>query len=234
MTFQERLFATVAAARAVIEEPGVLIVGSEVPNFLEPGSASTLIVSQDLDLGVPIDRHAAVKSRLGGLHDFRPSAEEPSVWLPRGGGLLEINFVGIDAAQDPTEAYVLSDIALPLLVFGALSLVRPGAELMIAGTRLRLPRPAGLLLEKLVTDRTGDKGERDLLVALGLLMLISETERDELAGAYHRLRPELRHVVRSNLTLLSLLKPRPGMPDPGPRRGEVSALLHRLEPEEAS
>ena len=99
MTFRERLFATVAAARAVIEEPGVLIVGSEVPNFLEPRSASTLIVSQDLDIGVPIDRHAAVKSRLGGLHDFRPSAEEPSVWLPRGGGLLEINFVGIDAAQ---------------------------------------------------------------------------------------------------------------------------------------
>ena len=234
MTFRDRLFATVAAARAVIEEPGVLIVGSEVPNFLEPGSASTLVVSQDLDIGVPIERHGAVRSRLADLHDFRPSVDEPSVWLPRSGDLLEINFVGIDAAQDPAEAYVLADTQLPLLVFGALSLVTPGAELVIAGTRLRLPRPASLLLEKLVTDRTGDKGERDLLVALGLLMLLSETERDELAGAYGRLRPELRHVVRSNLTLLSLLGSRPGMPDPGPRRAEVNALLHRLEPTDKS
>ena len=234
MTFRDRLFATVAAARAVIEEPGVLIVGSEVPNFLEPGSASTLVVSQDLDIGVPVERHAVVRSRLADLHDFQPSADEPSVWLPRGGDLLEINFVGIDAAQDPAEAYVLADTQLPLLVFGALSLVTPGAQLVIAGTRLRLPRPAGLLLEKLVTDRTGDKGERDLLVALGLLMLMSAAERDELAGAYGRLRPELRHVVRSNLTLLSLLSPRPGMPDPGPRRSEVNALLHQLEPMDQS
>lgn len=83
MTFRDRLFATVAAARAVIEEPGVLIVGFEVPNFLEPGSASTLTVSQDLDIGIPIDRHAAVKSRPGGLQDCRPSADEPSVRLPR-------------------------------------------------------------------------------------------------------------------------------------------------------
>ena len=157
MTFRDRLFATVAAARAVIEEPGVLIVGSEVPNFLEPGSASTLVVSQDLDIGIPIERHGAVRSRLAELHDFQPSADEPSVWLPRGGDLLEINFVGIDPAQDPAEAYVLADAQLPLLVFGALSLVTPGAELVIAGTRLRLPRPAGLLLEKLVTDRTGDR-----------------------------------------------------------------------------
>lgn len=234
MTFRDRLFATVAAARAVIEEPGVLIVGSEVPNFLQPGSASTLVVSQDLDIGVPVERHAAVKSRLAALHDFRPSADEPSVWLPLGGDLLEINFVGIDPAQDPAEAYVLADAQLPLLVFGALSLVTPGAELVIAGTRLRLPRPAGLLLEKLVTDRTGDKGERDLLVALGLLMLMSAAERDELAETYWHLRPELRHVVRSNLTLLSLLGPRPGMPDPGPRRAEVNALLHRLEPTDQS
>jgi hypothetical protein len=52
MTLRDRLFATVAAARAVIEEPGILIVGSEVPNFLQPGAASTLVVSQDSDIGV--------------------------------------------------------------------------------------------------------------------------------------------------------------------------------------
>jgi hypothetical protein len=57
---------------------------------------------------------------------------------------------------------VLEDDQFPLLVFGALSLVAPGAEIDIAGTRIRVPRPAGLLLEKLVTDRTGEKGDEGL------------------------------------------------------------------------
>lgn len=232
--FRDRLLATIAAARSVIEEPGVLVVGSEVPNLLEPNAASTLVISQDLDIGVPIERHAAVKRRLVDFRNFRPSADEPSVWVPQSAGLLEVNFVGIDPAQDPAEAYVLADDQLPLLVFGALALLTPGVELELAGTRLRLPRPAGLLLEKLVTDRTGDKGERDLLVALGLLLLAGSADLDELAAGYRRLRPELRHVVRSNLTLLSLLGPRPGMPDPRSRRAEVNALLHRLEAEDAS
>ena len=212
----------------------MLVVGSEVPNLLEPDAASTLIVSQDLDIGVPVERHDAVKRRLVDLRDFRPSAEEPSVWVPCSDDLLEVNFVGIDAAQDPAEVYVLADRELPLLVFGALSLVSPGAELTIAGTRLRLPRPAGLLLEKLVTDRTGEKGERDLLVALGLMLVTSAADLDELAVEYGRLRPELRHVVRSNLTLVSLLSPRAGMPDPRAQRFDVNALLHRLETVEAS
>jgi hypothetical protein len=92
-----------------------------------------------------------------------------------------------------------------------------------------LPRPAGLLLEKLVTDRTGEKGERDLLVALAVLATAGPDDLEELEGIYRRLRPELRHAARSNLTILSLLGPRAGMPDPGPRRAEVVALLRRLE-----
>lgn len=72
-----------------------------------------------------IDRHDAVKQRLRELHDFSPSPDEPSVWLPRSPGLLEVNFLGMDPAQDPSEAYVLDDDQLPLLVFGALSLVSP-------------------------------------------------------------------------------------------------------------
>ena len=64
MTFRDRLIATIQAARPVLEDPGVLVVGSEVPNLLEPGAAATLVVSQDLDIGVPVDRHAAVKRRL--------------------------------------------------------------------------------------------------------------------------------------------------------------------------
>lgn len=232
--FRDRLFATIAAAQAVLEEPGVLVVGSEVPNLLEPDAASTLVVSQDLDIGVPVDRHGAVKQRLTELRAFRQSPDEPSVWTPRSPDLLEVNFVGIDPAQDPAEAYVIADDRLPLLVFGALSLVAPGAELEIAGTRIRIPRPAGLLLEKLVTDRTGEKGERDLLVALGLLLLSSSADLDELTEAYRRLRPELQHGVRSNLTLLSLLGPRAGLPDPRSRRVEVAALLRRLDSEDAA
>lgn len=206
----------------------MLVVGSEVPNLLEPGVAATLVVSQDLDVGVPVAEHAVLRERLDELREFEPSADEPSVWTPRTAGLLELNFVGIDPAQDPAEAYVLDDDRLPLLVFGALSLVSRGEEVEIAGTRLALPRPAGLLLEKLVTDRTGEKGERDLLVALGVLATSTPEDLGELESLYRRLRPELRHAVRSNLTILSLLAPRSGMPDPEPRRAEVAALLRRL------
>ncbi len=230
MVFRDRLLATIRAARSVLEDPGILVIGSEVPNLLEPGAAATLVVSQDLDVGVPVDRHPAVKRRLPDfLLDFLPSPDEPSVWTPRSPDLLELNFVGMDSAQDPADAYVLEDDQLPLLVFGALSLVVAGAEIQLAGTRIRLPRPAGLLLEKLVTDRTGEKGDRDLLVALGLLMTAGPADLDELDDTYRRLRPELRHAVRSNLTVLSLLEPRAGMPDPRPRRPAVAALLHRLE-----
>ncbi len=233
MTFRERLLGTIRAARPVIEVPDVLVVGSEVPNLLEPGAAATLVVSQDLDLGVPVHRHAAVKAQLDSLVDLAPSADEPSVWTPRVPGLLEVNFLGIDRALDPTDAYVLDDDRLPLLVFGALSLVSPGTEIELADTRLTLPRPPGLLLEKLVTDRTGEKGDRDLLVALGVLSTCGPDDLDELERLYRRLRPELRHAVRSNLAVLSLLPPRVGMPDPQSRRQDIVVLLQRLEAGEA-
>lgn len=215
--------------RPLLEEPGVLIVGSEVPNLLQPGAASTLVVSQDVDIGVPVDRHAAVKRRVGALSEFRPSAEEPSVLVSRTGDLLEVNFVGMNPASDPTDTYLLEDPQLPLMVFGPLSLVKAGLLLEVEGVRLPLPRPAGLILEKLVTDRTGEKGDRDLLVALGLLMTASADDVSELVTTYRALAPELRYAVRSNLTILSLLTPRPGMPDPGPERARVVDLLRRLE-----
>jgi hypothetical protein len=69
------LLATIRAAQLVLEAQGVLVVGSEVPNLLEPGVAATLVVSQDLDIGVFVDRHAAVKQRLAGLREFEPSAD---------------------------------------------------------------------------------------------------------------------------------------------------------------
>lgn len=230
MVFRDRLFATIRAARPVLDGTGVLIVGSEVPNLLEADAASTLVISQDLDIGVPVDRHAAVKERLPELlGQFAPSADEPSVWVPRSSNLLELNFVGIDPTQDPADAYILDDDRLPLLVFGALSLIAAGEAVDIDGTTVRMPRPAGLLLEKLVTDRTGEKGDRDLLVALGLLLVARPADFEELEAAYRRLRPELQHVVRSNLTVLSLAGAREGMPDPTMHRADVAGLLGRLE-----
>jgi hypothetical protein len=233
VTFRDRLLATIRAARPVLASAGALVVGSEVPNLLQPGAASTLVVSRDLDIGVFVDRHAQLKESLDGLRGFVPSPDEPSVWTPVDPRLLELNFVGIDPAQDPSEAYVLEDDRLPLLVFGALSLVTPGPPVEIEGELVPLPRPAGLLLEKLVTDRTGEKGERDLLVALGLLGAMDDAALDELDSGYRSLRPDLRHAVRSNLTILSLLDAREGMPDPRPRRREVSDLLARLDATEA-
>ena len=229
VAFRDRLFATLRAVRPVLEEPGVLIVGSEVPNLLQPGAASTLVVSQDVDIGVPVDRHEAVKRRLGALRGLRPSADEPSVLVPAAGELLEVNFVGMDPARGPMDTYLLEDAELPLMVFGPLALVHAGNPVEIEGIRLPLPRPAGLILEKLVTDRTGEKGDRDLLVALALLMTAGPDDVRELETAYRGLAPELRHAARSNLTILSLLAPRSGMPDPRRERARVAAFLRRLE-----
>jgi len=52
---------------------------------------------------------------------------------------------------------------------------------------------------------------------------------DQLERAYSGLSIELRHQVQSNLSILSLLDARPGMPDPRPGRLVVDALLRRLE-----
>lgn len=73
------------------------------------------------------------------------------------------------------------------------------------------------------------KGDRDLLVALGLLMEAAADDLAELDSTYRQLSPELRYTVRANLTILSLLAPRSGMPDPRPERARVVDLLRRLE-----
>ena len=40
MTFRERLIGTLRQLQPVLEEPGVLVVGSEVPNLLQPDAAA--------------------------------------------------------------------------------------------------------------------------------------------------------------------------------------------------
>lgn len=80
-----------------------------------------------------------------------------------------------------------------------------------------------------MSDRTGDNGDRDLLVVAGLLTSMTHADIEQLERTYLRLPGELRHQVRSNLSILSLLDARPGMPDPHPQRATVDALLRRME-----
>ncbi len=207
-----------------------MVAGSEVPNLLEPDARSTLVVSQDVDIAVPVERHAAVKESLGAVVGLVRSKEEPSVWLPREADLIEVNFIGWDAySARAGETYVLEDAELPLLVFGHLSLLRPGRTLLIEDLLIPLPRAAGLLLEKLLTDRSGEKGDRDLLVALALLLVSEESDFAEVELLYKGLAPDHRYAVRSGLSTLSLLEPRMHMPDPTRHRLLVADLLARLE-----
>jgi len=230
MEFRARLLATLRAIEPVLRVPGVLVVGSEVPNLLEPNAASTLVVSQDVDIGVPVLAHEAVKRALREVRNLAPSPAEPSVWLSEDPALIEVNFLGMDATKvDPADTYVLEDATLPLLVFGPLSLARAAEPVEIDGLRIPLPRVAGLLLEKLITDRTAEKGDRDLLVALALMLLARPADLQELEREFATLTNELRHAVLSNLTVLSLLAVRRGMPDPRPHRKLVADLLAKLE-----
>lgn len=206
-----------------------MVVGSEVPNLLEPNAASTLVVSQDVDVLVPLSAHAEVKSALGAIRGLHPSPDEPSVWLPDTDAMIEVNFLGQDPAlTDPTESYPLGDDELPLMVFGGLGWLRPAPAVQMDELAVPVPRLADLLIEKLVTERSGLKGDRDLLVALGLLMFSSEAELAEARRVLTELPVEARHAVRTNLGILALLPPRPGVPDPTSHRELVARFLASL------
>lgn len=230
MAFRDRLLESLRAMQPVLDVPGVMVGGSQVPNLLEPLAASTLVVSQDVDLVVPVAEHGRVKAALAAVEGYSPSPDEPSVWVPAAPELLEVNFIGRDPAlREAAESYVLEDDRLPLLVFGLLSLLRAGPAQEVSGVRLSLPRPAGLLLEKLLSERSGLKGERDLLVAVGLILLAAPRDLDEVVDAYAELAGEQRQAVLSSLGTVSLMRPLPQMPDPGAARDQMAGLLTRLQ-----
>jgi hypothetical protein len=233
VSFRDRLITTLRGARALFEVEGVLVVGSEVPNLLERGAASTLVVSQDVDIAVPVQSHSEVKARLPRLEGLIPSPEEPSVWIPTNSERIELNFIGFDPSErDLSSVRVLEDDTLPLMVFGPLSFLRRGRDVDLGDHLLvPLPRNAGLLMEKLVTDRSGVKGDRDLLVALGLIVVAQAGDVEEFVSMFRSLSRELQEVVRSNLATLSLLPPIAGMPDPTKERARVAALLAQLRVE---
>ena len=92
-----------------------------------------------------------------------------------------------------------------------------------------MPLPAGLVLEKLLTDRSGEKGDRDLLVVAGLIAALSAGDIDDIVTTYRSLTAELRHQIRSNLGILLLLPARAGMPDPDAHRAQIAGIAARLE-----
>lgn len=230
MSFRDRLMATLRAIGPLFEVEGVLVAGSEVPNLLEQDARASLVVSQDVDIAVPISKHAEVKARLDRLEGLVPSSDEPSVWVPTSEERIEVNFIGYDPDSDDVRGVrVFDDDRLPLLVFGPLSFLRRGREIDVGGLLVPVPRNAGLLLEKLVTERSSTKGDRDVLVALGLLLVATEDDREELVTSFRALPPDLKQAVRSNLTLLSLLDRTEGMPDPTGERARIAALLAELD-----
>jgi hypothetical protein len=228
MSFRDCLLATLRAVRSVLDEPGIVVAGSQVPNLLEPGARASLVVSQDVDIVVPVEKHEAVLRRLASVIELEPSRDEPSVWLPKCDGIIEVNFIGVDSAR-AGETYVYEHPELPLLVFGNLSLLRIGSPVEVDGLVIPVPRPAGLLAEKLLTDRSGEKGDRDLLVVMGLLLVAQSGDIDELELIYRSLSPDQRYMVRSNLSVLSLLEARNEMPDPVPHRARLAQLMARFE-----
>ncbi len=228
MEFAERLLMTIKDISDLFID-GVIVIGSEAPNLFSFYEKSPVIVSKDIDLGVDVKAHNGLKEKITGLQTFKISEDEPSVLTPLG-PQLEVNIVGIDRRlTDISESYVLEDSRLPMMVLGNLSLIEPGQVINIAGINVPMPKKAGLLLEKLLTERSGIKGERDLLVALALLLIINEQEKTEFLMSYGKLDPELRQQILTNLTLLSALPPHHAMPDPRPCRQMIFEFIQRIE-----
>jgi hypothetical protein len=62
-----------------------------------------------------------------------------------------------------------------------------------------------------------------------MLAAAAQRDLDEVASEFARLEPELRHAVRSNLTLLSIMAPVEHMPDPTRQRVRIAALLRAFD-----
>lgn len=224
---------TLKAITSIIEIPDILIGGSEVPNLIQPAAACSLVVSGDVDIVVPVPLHETVKERIPALTLFRQSIEEPSVLEPVDENLLEVNFIGLDRREEYSgETYILEDRDFPMIVFSRLSLLEPGEPVIVDDLSLPVPQPAGLLAEKLLTDRSGVKGDRDLLVALALLLVCKPEDLRGFERTYQSLSQEDRYTIRSGLSTLSLLQSIPDMPDPTPHRALIAGLLRRLEQKE--
>ncbi|MBE7439598.1 MAG: hypothetical protein HS115_14165 [Spirochaetales bacterium] len=144
----------------------VIVIGSEVPNLSRIHSGADLFVSQDIDLAVPIENLERTDEQIPMLFEhYRQSSDEPSILLPRDDARLEINFLGVDfRSQDLDDISLHRGRHISFLAFGTLTLIKP-VDLTIEKHRFRVAEHRSLFLEKILTERSSIKGERDLYVA---------------------------------------------------------------------
>jgi len=69
---------------------------------------------------------------------------------------------------------------------------------------------------------------RAIQPVLGLLLVSADADLAEFSAMIKLISPEARHVIDSNLSILSLLPARAGMPDPTMERARVNALVRLL------
>jgi hypothetical protein len=143
VTFRQRLLETLRGIETVLTVDGVMVIGSEVPNPLEPGAAATLVVSQDVDIAVPVARLAEVKRRLARLDArgvwvrlARLLAGSAAVWAIPCEAVAELETEGfsrtaVGAELDPPRTMLIVPAERVAHLAGARQLeVRVSAELL--------------------------------------------------------------------------------------------------------
>ncbi len=131
MRFRDKLEATLRAVAPLFEVPGVIVGGSEVPNLLQPGAASTLAVSQAAKTALE-ERVRAVRARAEVRRwEYRQRNTSHGVWH------RVRRFLTFAA-----EVWVVSDEATANLVAEGYAPDPAGPELEPVTTLLCVPRAA--------------------------------------------------------------------------------------------
>jgi hypothetical protein len=105
MAFRSRLLATLRAIRPVLEVEGVMVVGSELPNLLEPGAASTLVVSQDVDVAIPLTAHEATKGPCAASPHRAATPSSPTCPFSRSSRRYSAGRIRVRSGRWPLRSY---------------------------------------------------------------------------------------------------------------------------------
>lgn len=202
--FKQKLLNTLDILKNI---PEIIIIGSEIPNIIylsENIDELNLFVSQDIDIGIPVELADKIIERLTNLLEFYfKSNDEPSVLIPKSVEYLEINFLGIDKKlKNLDDVYIFENKNLSFMVFGNLSLIER-QEILLAGTKFFIAEPVSLIFEKLLSERNYIKLERDLYVAALLLNNINFTEqRNRIITIFNKFDNERKLLILDNLIFL--------------------------------
>ncbi|MEW5692344.1 MAG: hypothetical protein AB1765_03500 [Candidatus Hydrogenedentota bacterium] len=205
ISFRTKLLNTLKILKDIL--PHTIIIGSEVPNLIRINKKVDLFVSEDIDVGIPVLKFKIIKSGIKRLlKKYYVSRDEPSILCPKTNELLEINFLGIDKnLDDLDDVYIFRDGLVSFIVFGTLSLIK-GKKVSINGMKVILAEPASLLVEKLLTERSHIKGERDIIVA-GLLLEVIDIKKEmkHILAMINALNKDKRYLIQDNLSTLILI-----------------------------